>query len=143
MTMTIEEAERVAKDYTDGEGFGYGFVENDDFTGTIKYYLRPDRVFFDWMFEPIPEEEFINGIAKVKLPEGYFFKRGLLFQIQGLRKDSPWEIIQEKAETHVEISQENPVHGKARIAIREFWCVDPLVFEAARLPVDKIFYVER
>lgn len=135
MMKTPVEAE--AEEHLDSEGFGYGFVVTYQ-TGVQWCYIRNDRAILDWMFEPINEDQFIDGVATIDLPDGYFYWREV-FKGDGPK---PYGVNMEKATNQVSIGQENPVQDKAWIAITGLREVGRDVIEAANLPIDKIFYID-
>lgn len=127
-----------------GEWFVYSFVVHDKFAGAINRYLRHDRALYDWIFEPVEEEAFINGKAEVELPEGYYFYQGHVY------KDTE-PVPRSLRNQNVGIRQTNvvlgqwrpPVELKLLMAAREFWQVSLKEIEEAKVPRHRTFYVDR
>ena len=123
-----------------GEKFMYGLVIQGHGFGRAEYYLRKDRALYDWIQEPVPEEKFVNGIAEVELPEGYYLHRGYIFTPT---QKTPVAFVnhpETPKKTTVKINQNRPVlDEKAALAIMEYWEVAPQEFEEANVPKDRIF----
>lgn len=123
-----------------GENFIYGLVIQGHGWGRAEYYLRNDRPLYDWIKEPVPEEKFVNGMAEVELPEGYYFHRGYIFNPAQKTPVAFLNNPDAPKKTTVSINQNRLVlDEKAALALMEYWQVAPQEFEAANVPEDRIF----
>lgn len=141
MTLSQTSAELEVSHYLAEDGFGYGFVLTYN-SGVQSYYIRNDRAILDWFFEPVPDEEYTSGIAFVALPEGYFYWGSTLFYGE---RQMPYGLLDiTHANKEVAISETNPVQDKAlHVVLGSLELDRKEVFEAANLPIDKVFYLDR
>lgn len=119
--------------------FYYGFIYNSAKGFGESYHVRSDRVMYDWMFEPVPDEDFVNRQTKVKLPEGYFHVDGRLY----FPSKFAWAVSQKKKiQTEVNVYQEAPVFSKALVLMMGSLGLSKWAFDKYELPEERIFHLQ-
>lgn len=119
--------------------FHYGFVYTSTKGFGESYHVRSDRVMYDWMFEPVSDESFVNGQTKIKLPEGYFHADGMLH----LPSRLAWAVTRNKnIQTEVNVYQEAPVFSKALVLMMGSLGVSKRTFDEYELPEERIFHLK-
>lgn len=133
--MTINSSIRKEPYYE--ERFPYGFIITiENYYRTI-YVARTDRVIFDWIMEPVPEEEFVGGLAKVALPSGYFFQHNQLYS----QYDVGW-LTNETIDTTAIIRQANPTLDKALAVVRgRNVGMTKYMFDEGSIPPERVFHL--
>lgn len=117
--------------------FPYGFIITvKNYFRTI-YVARNDRVIFDWIMEPVPEDEFVGGLAKVVLPTGYFFQHNQLYS----QYDVGW-LPNENISTKAIVGQENPTLDKALAVVRgRNVGMTKYMFDEDTIPPERVFHL--
>lgn len=131
----------VSNGYVD-DGFVYAFVVYDEFAGTVTRYLRYDRKIFDWIFEPVPEEDFHSGTAQVDLPKGYYLHLGRIYHVLDEPPKNANKLM--SRETRISIDrEEDPIEIKAFMSLRGADDAFLEEFENAEVPDYRVFHLNR
>lgn len=132
----------VSNGYVD-DGFVYAFVVYDDFAGTVNRFLRNDRKIFDWIFEPVAEEEFYSGTAYVHLPKGYYLHLRRIYHVLDEPPKNANKLTMSR-ETRIAIDrEEDPIEIKAFMSLRGAEDASIEEFENAHVPEYRVFYLNR
>lgn len=120
--------------------FRYGFIM-DGPNDNHSYHVREDRVLYDWMVEPLPEE-LANSkkvITRVDLPEGYFTIGIKLFDPQ-FRDWSGSDITQQSnVNRSIQIVRIDPISSKAGMIAMGTTGISKAEFDAYEIPEYRIF----
>lgn len=117
------------------EDFLYGLVfPPAEKWGSGSYFIRTDRVLFDWIIEPVPDEVFVDRIAYVDLPHGYFVGKG------GLHL--PGTPMSEGVKTKVHVYWKTRILTKALHAITQAEEIPEQEFRQLGIPEYRIFYID-
>ena len=119
-------------DYYDDFIYGLVFPPRRKEEGT--YFIRKDRVLFDWIIQPVPEDIFVKGTGWVDLPKGYFIgERGLMM---------PDTLAPQNAKTMAHVYSKNPIMTKALHAVTNAQDIPKAEFDALEIPEYHIFYID-
>lgn len=125
------------------DGFVYAFVVYDEFAGTVTRFLRHDRKIFDWIFEPVPDEDFHSGTAYVHLPKGYYLHLGRIYHVLDEPPKTDNKLMMSR-ETRIAIDlEEDPIEIKAFISLRGAEDAFLEEFENAEVPDYRVFHLTR
>lgn len=133
--MTFNDSIRDEPYYTGR--FPYGFIITvKNYFRTI-YVARNDRVIFDWIMEPVQQDAFVGGLAKVELPSGYFFQQNQLYS----QYDVGW-LSNEKIYTKASVGQDNPTLDKALAVVRgRNVGMTKYMFDEGSIPPERVFHL--
>lgn len=116
------------------DDFLYGLVFPPRRGEKGSYFIRRDRVLFDWIIQPVPEDIFVKGTGWVDLPEGYFIgEHGLMM---------PKTLVPDEAKTMAHVYSKTPIMTKALHAITTAEEIPKTEFDALGIPEYHIFYID-
>lgn len=120
--------------HADYEDFLYGLVFPPRQGEQGSYFIRRDRVLFDWIIHPVSEDIFVKGTGWVDLPKGYFIGKDGLMAEDG--------IAPENAKTIAHVYAKTPILTKALHAIMNAQEITKSEFDALGIPEYHIFYID-